>query len=282
MSEIRETEGLEEPYSCSLSDRLADRLGKGLDSHVRVESDRLNAYYVVDEIHEGETEFKTNKQGLERIKAHPGDDVDIQRTVPIANRDAAFRTGDITESLWDDKGGELLITCPHGGDIEYNTDEMGAYLHKILLRRDIPSTAWMCHGFYSGQAKDAFERWHIKKPVKGYDAYPGLKTLVEENRTFRYGIGFHIHKYDYVAVGGRADKDLRDMVGEAIRRPTPSKYEIRTSYDEMALAGRSKTSSINYFAEEYQGVQIEMPRKVAFNKFHTFPEAVAEVVEELL
>lgn len=104
---------------------------------------------------------------------------------------------------------ELFISCPHGGDCEYNTDEMGMHLYKRLLGDGILSTLWALHGYYSSGDKDVFHRWHVKNPITASDAYPGLADLVQNNRSFKYGIGFHIHKYDYVAVGGMASQQIR-------------------------------------------------------------------------
>jgi len=279
---IGESSEIEAANRCSLSSRLAEDLRKEEDNHVRVESDRGKAYYIVDEIHDDAPEVQVNEEGLGRIDAQVGNTVTVKGTIPIESQDEAFITGDIAETLWDREEAEVFISCPHGGDIEYNTDEMGQYLFKKLLAQGIEPAAWMLHGYYTGQDKDAFQRWHVKKPVKAYDAYPGLKQLVESDALFRYGVGFHIHRYDYVAVGGMADLDLREKIADSIRGPVPSKYDIVTDYEEMDLTGRGAKMSMNYFAEDNQGIQIEMPTKVAFNKFHTLPEAVAEVFAELL
>lgn len=276
----------DEYYRCSISDKLAAQLDKDIDSHIRVEtSSGLNGYYQIKDIHsdtDRDLKISRHDKGLSRIQLNVGDTVAVLSTVPLDDPRDAFPNGDIAETFWEQTGSEVFISCPHGGDIEYNTDEMGQYLFKKLLGQDIPSTMWALQGFYTSQNKDAFKRWHVKKPIKAYDAYPGVKKLVEEKQSFKYGIGFHIHSYDYVAVGGMADTDLREMIAESIRRPVPSKYEIETEYEEMALTGRGKKMSMNYFAENYQGIQIEMPRRVAYNKFHTLPEAVADRFADLL
>jgi hypothetical protein len=79
-----------------------------------------------------------------------------------------------------------------------------------------------------------------------------------------------------------ADQSIREMIADSIRGPVPSKYEIRTDYEEMKLTGKGTSMSMNHFAEDYQGIQIEMPRRVAHKKFHSLPEAVADVFAELL
>jgi hypothetical protein len=101
-------------------------------------------------------------------------------------------------------------------------------------------------------------------------------------RARRLRVGFHVHSHDYVAVGGMADRELRERFAEAIRDPVPSKYDIVTEYSEMALTGKGTSMSMNHFAEGHQGIQFEMPRRVAHKKFHTFPEAVADVFADLL
>jgi len=279
---LSESRGIQAANRCILSRQLAEALGKEPDGHVRVESDQGKAYYIVDDIHDDTLGVKVNEEGLGRINAEAGDSVDVEKIVPIKSRDKAFITGDIAETLWDRDEAEVFISCPHGGDIEYNTDEMGQYLFKQLLAEDIPSTLWALHGYYSGRGKDATQRWHVKKPVRAYKAYPGLKKLKEEDRSFQYGIGFHIQKADHVGVGGMADQEVRELVAEGIRGPVPSKYEIKTDYEEMKLTGKGTTMSMNHFAEDYQGIQIEMPYKVAYNKFHSLPEAVADALLKVL
>lgn len=62
--------------------------------------------------------------------------------------------------------------------------------------------------------------------MRAYTAYLGLGELKENDRSFEYDIGFHIHGHDYVAVGGMADEELIERVAESIRGPVPSKYGI--------------------------------------------------------
>lgn len=279
---IGDSRRVEASNRCVLSRLLAEQLGKDEEDHVRAETSRGKAYFIVEEIHDDTPSIEVCGEGLERIYADPGDKATVKSTVPVESREKAFITGDIAETFWDRDDAEVFISCPHGGDVEYNTDEMGMYLFKQLMAEGIPSTLWALHGYYSGEGKDATKRWHVSKPVKGYDAYPGLKQLKEEDRSFRYGIGFHIQKADHVGVGGMADREVREMIADAIRGPVPSKYDVRTDYGSMKLTGKGTSMSMNHFAEDYQGVQIEMPRRVAHKKFHSLPEAVADVFAEIL
>lgn len=273
-------------YRCSISDKLATQLNKEVNGHIRVETDGvLNGYYQDKRIHGGgsaDLRISRHEDALTRLNLAVDDTVEVWPTVPMDDPREAFLRGDIAETLWQLAGSEVFISCPHGGDIEYNTDEMGMYLAKKLFRQGIPSTVWALHGYYSGQSKDAFKRWHVKKPIKGYGAYPGLRKLVEQDRRFRYGVGFHIHSADHVAVGGMADEDIRESIATALRSPVPSKYDIITEYSDMSLTGKGTKMSMNYFAADNQGIQIEMPRRIAHKKFHTVPKAVADVFTELL
>lgn len=279
---LSKTRKIDQPNRCRLSTELADQLNKRPDDHIRVESDLSKAYYIVDDLHEDTQSLQLSDDGVKRIEATVGDTVNVDGTVPIESRQEAFITGDIAETMWNRDSADVFITCPHGGDIEYNTDEMGMYLFKKLQAAGIESTAWILHGYYSGDDKDAFKRWHVKKPVRASKAYPELQKLVDKDRSFQYGVGFHIHRYDYVAIGGMADQQIREKIADSIRDPLPSKYDIVTDYDEMALTGKGTTMSMNYFAEDYQGIQIEMPWKVAYNKFHSIPKAVSDVLIELV
>lgn len=280
---VSESRGIEKGNRCSLSTRLAEDLEKQLGSHVKIEGG-LKAYFVVDEIHRDESEeVRVSAEGLDRIRSESGEQVEISATVPDSSYASAWKTAGFYESLLESEGGEVFITCPHGGDAEKNTDVMGRHLCQMLRENSVGASAWLCQGFDSGfDGKDSYSRWHLEKPVKALDAYPKLESI--KDRRFDYVVGFHLQQKDYstVMVGGQASDDLRSSVAESIEDALGDYADVAWRYDEFALTGRGDKNSVNYFTKDGQGLQIEMPPKVCRNKFKTVPRAVRNVLTELL
>lgn len=267
---------------CHLGAELAATLDKESGDHIRLEGDYLAAHAEVDRIvDDAEATVWLSDVGCDRIGIRPGDKIHLAKTIPLeSGYMAAWPRGDFAETLWGDQTGRLLISCPHGGDIEFGTDDIGARLFRSLRATGIPITAWLCHGFNSGLASDAFSRWHMKKPVTAADAYPELNRMSDWR--FEYVVGIHMHTYaDYVAVGGRASKDLRDQVGTALRKELPADFDVRTAYDAIDLEGRGPTSSVNHFCDG-TGVQIELPPMVCYRYRKRVADALQGVYSSLL
>jgi len=275
------TTGLEDKYHCSISQEVADQFGKKPGSHVRVENGPIKAYAVVEEMHDGSVGFKTGSDGWERILSSPGDDVELYGTVPTGDYVEAWMEGGLAETLWESSEDKVLISCPHGGAAEVNTDVMGAHCAKMLMGSGVPVTTWMCHGFESYyDRKDSYSRWHLKKPVEAVDAYPQLQKIID--RRFDCVVGFHLQSIkkhsNLVMVGGQASDDLRKLVAESLQDALGGYADVAWRYSEFRLTGRGDLNSINYFAKDGQGIQIEMPPKVCRNKFKTVPRAVKNVL----
>ncbi|WP_049937167.1 poly-gamma-glutamate hydrolase family protein [Haloplanus natans] len=281
---VSESRGIEEGNRCSLSSRLAEELEKEPGSHIKVEGG-LKAYFVVDEIRGGDEseEVWVSVEGLDRIKSESGQQVEISATVPDSSYAEAWKTAGFYESLLESEGSDVFISCPHGGDAEKNTDVMGRHLCQMLWENNVGASAWLCQGFDSGyDGKDSYSRWHLRKPVKAFDAYPRLESV--RDRRFDYVVGFHLQQKDYstVMVGGQASDDLRRAVAESLQEKLGSYADVEWRYSEFALTGRGDKNSVNYFTKDGQGLQIEMPPKVCRNKFKAVPRAVRNVLTELL
>lgn len=281
-------DGPRDGYRCTISSSLAKDLDKSPESHIRVKAGEQSCYYVIDAIHDDtEIDLTLSQDGFDRLGATSGDVGVVSATVPEESYRTAQFEGGLVETLRDTADSEVFISCPHGGDIEYGTDQMGVLLWKILSKADIPATAWMCHGFDSIPGSDvghgdAFKRWHLEKPVRAIDAYPKLQQL--EDRRFQYSVGFHMHVRDpnLIGVGGQADDELRREVANALRDELGSYVDVVWRYDAFPLTGRSDDSSINHFTESGQGIQLEMPPKVCYNKYRTVPQAVLGVLSNQL
>jgi len=280
---VSESCGIDAGNRCSLSVELAEKLGeKDVGGHVMVEAG-LKAYFVVDEIHKGKPGVKICSEGLERVKAGDGETVKIGSTVPDASYESACRSGGFYESLLESSGSDVLVSCPHGGDAEKNTSVMGRHLYKMMKQNEVAASAWLCQGFDSGfDSKDSYSRWHLKKPVKAFDAYPKLESI--RDRRFSYVVGFHLQcsEYDTVMVGGGASDDLRRRVAELLEERLGGYADVEWRYSEFGLTGRGDENSVNYFAKDGRGLQIEMPPKVCRNKFKTVPRAVRDLLLQVL
>lgn len=260
---------------CRLSAAAASRLEKDTGSHVRIDGPVRGAYFIVDTIQDAQSAaVAVESDGWKRVGVTPGGSVELHQTIPSGGYMTAWPRGGFAETLWGGMDGGILISCPHGGDIEFGTDDIGARVFKRLRTEGVQATAWLCHGFNSGVSADAFDRWHIKKPVKAADAYPELTKLLDHR--FEHVIGIHMHSYDYVAVGGQANHATRKTVAEALRAELPADFEVRTEYSELHLDGRSDMSSVNYFCNG-GGVQIELPPFVCYKYRKRVAEALQDV-----
>ncbi|WP_142860715.1 poly-gamma-glutamate hydrolase family protein [Salinigranum halophilum] len=270
---------------CSLSRELQMTTGVEPNHHIRVECEGKAAYYIVDQVHENSSyPFRTAKKGRERLGSSPGDTITISPIVPQEDYLQARRTGGFTETVWDDgKQDEILFIAPHGGDVEFGTDDIAIRSHNAMQNNGYSSSVWMCHGFNNDLAKDAFTRWHIKKPCQSIPSYPGLRQL--SDRRFDYCVSFHMQGKDkerdeyYIGVGGQVDDEIRIEIAELLRERTGK--TVVDELDEMMWAGTSDTNSVNYLSKQ-GGLQLELTpgtcyryrRKVAQTVFDVFSERI--------
>jgi phage replication-related protein YjqB (UPF0714/DUF867 family) len=270
---------------CSISSQVQRKASIEERRHIRLESNALPAYFIVDSIHESDDyDLRLGEDARNRINVEPGDSVVLKRVVPQGDYLKARRNAGFTETLWGNtKQEKLLLSVPHGGDVEFGTDDIAMRCFNALERDGSPVSAWMCHGFNSGVAKDAFRRWHIKKPCESLNSYPKLSDVA--TRTFDYCVSFHMQKKDksrdeyYIGVGGTAEDWLRDRIGDRLREETGK--TVITDLDKMMLSGTNSLNSVNYLSDG-NGVQLELTPGTCYRYRRPVAEVVYEVFLDIL
>lgn len=265
---------------CSISTRLQERLGVERRAHVRVDCPPYAAYYRVYNVHENhEHPFRVREPGLDRLGVAEGTTVDVSATVPREEVMEARRTGGFAETVWDDGTQDsVLVTAPHGGDIEFGTDDMAVRTYNLLRTAGVPVSLWACHGFNQrAERGSAYRRWHISKPTDSPESYPGLRRIAD--REFDHVIAFHLHTPSSVEVGGRADEGIRAAVGE--RLDGNLDYPVETDVTEMANPATHERISVNALSK-HGGLSLELPPPVCYTSRRTVAVAVKNALEEVV
>lgn len=277
--------------SCSLSQQLANRLNIEPLHHIRIDGEDRSMYCIVKETHEkNQYPLRMPKATRDRFKFEHEDTVRISPTVPQDSYMEARRTGGFAETVWDnEKQDNLLIMSLHGGDIEFGTDDVPIRLYKKFQRENVPVSAWMCHGFNRSFKSDAFTNWHISKPCKSIQSYPGLNQVA--TRRFDYTVSIHMQGKDdsredtdeneyYIGVGGRIDDEVRFDVAERLRDRTDK--TVVTDLDEMQFAGQHELNSANYLSKDGSSLQLELTPKTAYVHRKDVAKIVYNVFSDLV
>lgn len=169
------------------------------------------------------------------------------------------------------KSTELVVTAPHGGWIEYRTDEQAATVADTL---DV--TEWSCLGFNSGGG--AYDRWHITSTDIDPDSFPNLARVAAHD--FTHAVSFHGFSKDGIAVGGGADHEFKARIRDAIDSATDGQYDVYIPTDGSAYAGTSSTNFINWLTRTDNGIQIEQSYRARTDDWQTIASAIAAVYEE--
>lgn len=276
---ITDSEKLEDREDfCSISKELQRKLGVDKRAHIRVDHPSFATYYRVYNFHEdNEKPLLVREDGLKRFGVGEGVQVKLSSTVPQEDFMEARHTGGIAETVWDnEKQDKVLVTAPHGGDIEFGTDDMAVRLYKQLEKEDVPVSLWACHGFnQQAQKGSSYERWRIHKPTDSTGSYPKLQEVVD--RRFDHVVSFHLQKPKVFSVGGKADAKIRGEVAD--RLDGLLGFDAMTDVDNMPNPGTHPRVSTNALSKN-GGLHIEMPRQVCYNKRRTVALQVKKVLEK--
>ena len=277
--------------SCSLSEQLAGRLGIEPIRHVRIDTDGRSFYCIVKETHDDpETPLRIAAATRDRFDLEPDQTIRLSPTVPTDDYLEARRTGGFTETVWDDgRQDSLLVMAQHGGDIEFGTDDIPIRCYKELHSSGQPVSVWMCHGFNNSFTSDAFTNWHISKPCRSIESYPGLQQLAA--RRFDYTVSLHVQGPDssrentdeneyYIGVGGRIDDSIRHDVAERLRDATGKTVE--TDLEAMQYSGVHELNSINHLSKDGDSLQLELTPRTAYIYRKRVAEVICSVFGELL
>jgi len=190
---------------------------------------------------------------------------------------AAWRRDGTAETLWETEGDGLVLLAPHGGDVEFNTDEAAAWTHKRLRARGAAPTTWLFHGFGDG----AFDDYHRTSTAIGPDTYPRLSTIAD--RGFDHAVSFHVQAADHVGIGGAADEPRRAAVAAELEERLPGDHRIVVDREGMKHPGVDPDNVVNWItADGASGVQIELTPEIAHTRWRRVGEAVAAVYGDVL
>lgn len=202
-----------------------------------------------------------------------GRELEVEPYAPhpeYTTREQAKEHDEFVEYLEDSGGAEFVVTAPHGGRIEYKTDEQSAMVADAL-----DATDWGCVGFNSGGG--AYDRWHITSTELSPRSFPKLGEIAD--RGFSYGVGFHGFGEDGIAVGGGASQELKRTVCQAIEEATDERYEVYIPDDGGPYAGTSSENYVNWLTADGDGIQIEQCLDARKDDWQAVAEAVVSVFE---
>jgi phage replication-related protein YjqB (UPF0714/DUF867 family) len=186
----------------------------------------------------------------------------------------ARRSGDLAETVWDDlKQSRILVYAPHGGDIEFGTDDAAIRLYRKLQNNGFDCSLWTLHGFNP----NSFARWHASKPGLTSGSYPGLDQV--SDRTYNLVVSFHVQSEGYTGVGGAIDDEFRKQVVEEMDRRMRDRYEFRWRHSDMRWTGVSDSNIVNKLATD-GGLQIEMQPIIGYKYRKKAADAVYTVIED--
>jgi phage replication-related protein YjqB (UPF0714/DUF867 family) len=262
---------VEDGEICRLTPILASSVGTSEGQQVRLRYDGSPAVFTVDV--DAEREPAVNEAGRDRLGA-VGESfgVDINATVvhPSKDETTAAESGGFVERLVDPGSDELVVLAPHGGYIEYGTDEQARH---VGGRLDVP--AWYCAGWWPGGG--AFDRWHVGSTAIHPASFPRLAEV--SNRSFDAAVSFHGWSEDHIAVGGAAPLDRRRAVRDGIASAVGDAFDVRPATDEYR-DGNHPDNIVNWLsASGRDGVQIEQPWDARREYGRTIADAVGDVFE---
>ncbi len=266
-------------WSCSVSPGLSDRLGVAVDDHVRIDRDGDPPCHArVRAIHSKEKyPFRVPERTRESAGLDHHERVALSGVVPREEYVEARRVGGLAETVWDDgRRDEVLVYAPHGGDVEFGTDDAAIRLYHALEERGYGASLWCLHGF----GADSFGRWHASKPGLTAGSYPGLERV--RTRNYDLVVSFHVQDESYTAVGGGAEESLRAAVAAEMDDRIRDRYEFRHDHGEMRWAGRSDGNLVNRLCAGPGGLQVEMQPIVGYKYRKRAVRAVASAVEDSL
>lgn len=119
----------------------------------------------------------------------------------------------------------LLISAPHGGEVERGTSAQLEELRLELVGLGVAPAVWECRGEWGNG--EAHRRWHVASRDLDESAFPGLGHLVSAHGGFEHAVALHGFRWDEdphdasthrrgIVLGGRAPRAHKEAIRQEI------------------------------------------------------------------
>ena len=195
-------------------------------------------------------------------------DADAQAVHPTMDAETAAETGEFVERYVDGDA-TVIAVAPHGGYIEYGTDDQAARVAATL-----DASAWYCSGWWPGGG--AYRRWHVTSTRIEPDSFPALGAIRDIG--YDTAVSFHGWREAHIGVGGTASDALRKELRDEISVAVDGAIEVRLATDS-ARNGTDPDNLVNWLtASGTDGVQIEQPLTARTEYGTAIADAVGDVL----
>jgi len=272
-----------DPWACSVSEAIADKVGLGRQIRVCRNSDHC-AVYTISEIRaaDDDNEIRISKAGRERLGTGSSGFASTLRqalATSTLSDTAAKNASEYIERIEDSGDHQgLLLMAPHGGSIEINTDRQVRRIADSLAGADV--STWCCKGWK--QSGGAYDRWHVTSTAIHPHSFPGLAKV--SNRDYAYAVSFHGMSAAGVLIGGAASNELKQLVRQAISNALGGAAgPVTIAQGGDALGGSAPANVTNWVTVGgCGGIQIEQSYAVRSQYWRDVADAVASVYGGLL
>ncbi|MFC4359859.1 poly-gamma-glutamate hydrolase family protein [Halobium salinum] len=225
-------------------------VSRGTDASVAVNPDGRSRIEASEERFEGT---------LDAVVPHP----DYDESTARARSEFVERTVE--------RSSKLAVCAPHGGYVEYGTDEQAERLSDWL-----GGTLWYCSGWNDGGG--AYRRWHVSSADIHPGSFPGLDRIADVG--FERAVSFHGWSESHVAVGGGAPRKLREAVRDSISDAVGGAFRVEVGADD-ARDGSSSENFVNWLtASGAAGIQLEQCYEARTTYRSEVLEGVADVLAD--
>jgi len=265
----RVSDGVSRDERCRVPDGDLERLGLAPGRQARLRFDGTCALFTVERTSGSDVEISPGgaaRLGLTK-KRFTGD-LDVQVVHPTMSEEEAAETGEFVERAAG--GGDAIALAPHGGYVEYGTDDQA-----VRFADALDATRWYCAGWSPGGG--AFDRWHITSTAIHPDSFPELAAL---DSTYGRAVAFHGWSGDGIAVGGGASRSVRERVRDAIRDALDGAVAVELAPDD-GYDGDSPENVVNWLDAESAGIQLEQSWTARTDYGVAVADAVADAVASL-
>ena len=234
-------------------------------------------YTLVETLSERET-VRLGPAGADRLGVADGTTGVVRAGVPHPEYETdaeAAANDEFVERLSDDGENDgLAVLAPHGGRIEYRTDEQA---DRVADRLGATASAWTCAGYNSGGG--AYDRWHVTSTDLSRRSFPRLDRIAD--RGFAHAVSFHGFSRSGILIGGAAPKRVKRAVRHEISCAVSDSYEVSIANRNDPYSGTSADNVVNRLAAD-GGVQIEQSFAARSDDWQPIADAVATAFEGLL